>query len=111
MDDTFTNKVIDVRVFADAPPMQHENKTFINCVFTGPCNVLFLEHTSMNPIMLLDCDLVVARNGVEISNAVVFKNTTFRKCRLFNLTIFVNKGYEQQFDRLVDDGIITKLTN
>jgi hypothetical protein len=84
--DTIADHVVLVAELLTAKePAIIEGKTFRNCTFIGPANVVLSGMVKTNGLNLKDCDLVCIKVPVRIATALMIRDVNFIGCRFQRL--------------------------
>src|SRR5438876_89190 len=73
--------VVLAELFRANEPTIIEGKTFRNCTFIGPANVLISSIVKTDGASFKDCDFVCIKVPVRIATAIVIRNVNFHGCR------------------------------
>jgi hypothetical protein len=90
LEDNFTKQRVKLMDFHSPFGTVSENKTFHGCEIIGP-GLLMLHTSHMSQTSFFNCDVIEITEGTVISdNAIRFKDTTFRDCKFYKITLILD---------------------
>jgi hypothetical protein len=98
--------VVLAEMFKDNEPTIIEGKTFRNCTFIGPANVVISGIVKTDGVSFKDCDFVCVKVPTRITTAIVIGNVNFYGCRFQRLLIMLGPEMSQ---KLPKDRFITEV--
>ena len=89
--DTITDQVVVVAELCKAKePTIIEGKTFRNCTFIGPANVVFSGSVKTDGLDFAGCDLVCIKFPARIATAIMIRNVNFIVCQFRRVLIMLD---------------------
>lgn len=89
VEQTFTDRRIDLSAFSTPIPRPLRNKTFVNCELFGPGVIYLGGRVSLGHVEFSHCDFVLVKTGARMLNVIPFFDMTMRGGVLHNATIYV----------------------
>lgn len=97
MADDFNRLRIRISDLADPVTNRITGKVFTNCDLIGPANIVFLGQGSLTRVGFVNCDVIAARPGTPIFNAIGLVGVTMTGGRIANATIIVQDYMVKEF--------------
>jgi hypothetical protein len=82
--------VVVAELFKAKEPTIIEGKTFRNCTFIGPANVVFSGTIKTDGLNFAGCDFVCIKVPARIATAVMIRNVNFIACRFHRILIMLD---------------------
>lgn len=91
--------VVLAELFKDNEPTIIEGKTFRNCTFIGPANVVISGIVKTDDVSFTDCDFVCVKVPNRITTAIVIVNVNLYSCRFQRVLIMLGPEMSQKLPK------------